>query len=45
MGWRAFTGEGTKTVIPAVAMAKISLRLGARSGSRDGRSTSFEAYV
>ena len=29
-----FTGEGAKTVLPATAMAKVSMRAGARSGSR-----------
>src|SRR5712671_5928561 len=39
-----FTGEGAKTVIPAVAMAKVSMRL-VPDQTPDQVATLFEAYV
>jgi acetylornithine deacetylase/succinyl-diaminopimelate desuccinylase-like protein len=39
-----FTGEGAKTVLPAVAMAKISMRL-VPNQSPDTIAAQFEAYV
>ncbi len=39
-----FTGEGAKTVLPAVAMAKVSMRL-VPNQDPDKIATQFEAYV
>jgi acetylornithine deacetylase/succinyl-diaminopimelate desuccinylase-like protein len=42
--WSGFTGEGAKTVLPAVAMAKVSMRL-VPDQDPDRIADLFEAYV